>query len=277
MSNKFHIDTFIENKMAIRREVTYICPECHRIAKFSVNNFHGLQVCGDDINIEITDCSLKLNVECIDCESFMFECDKDLANIIADLNHVGIKTTHCCQGHVYPRYRPFDKYASTEIFPFYVSWPYVNISVDGDSALRDKIINIVHKYRDRHAFYYLYQDEQIINIGVDKHIVAYETVSDVTALKKTIDDLPQIKLGQQRFKFSIQAILSLMPIIIVLIALNFAKNDYLIAINVIKWCSVSFGGAILIDGLFLKYINAEIKLRAKALELVEVDKRRKLV
>lgn len=98
-----------------------------------------------------------------------------------------------------------------------------------------------------------------------------------TKLKKTIDDLPQIKLGQQRFKFSIQAILSLMPIIIILVALNFAKNDYLIAINVIKWCSVSFGGAILIDGLFLKYINAEIKLRAKALELVEVDKRRKLV
>jgi hypothetical protein len=98
-----------------------------------------------------------------------------------------------------------------------------------------------------------------------------------TKLKKTIDDLPQIKLGQQRFKFSIQTILSLMPIIIVLIALNFAKNDYLIAINVIKWCSVSFGGAILIDGLFLKYISAEIKLRAKALELVEVDKRRKMV
>jgi hypothetical protein len=98
-----------------------------------------------------------------------------------------------------------------------------------------------------------------------------------TKLKKTIDDLPQIKLGQQRFKFSIQAILSLMPIVIILVALNFAKNDYLIAINVIKWCSVSFGGAILIDGLFLKYINAEIKLRAKALELVEVDKRRKLV
>ena len=98
-----------------------------------------------------------------------------------------------------------------------------------------------------------------------------------TKLKKAIDDLPQIKLGQQRFKFSIQAILSLMPIVIILVALNFAKNDYLIAINVIKWCSVSFGGAILIDGLFLKYITAEIKLRAKALELVEVDKRRKLV
>lgn len=96
-------------------------------------------------------------------------------------------------------------------------------------------------------------------------------------LKKVIDDLPQVKLGQQRFKFSIQAILSLIPIIIILVALNFAKNDYLIAINVIKWCSVSFGCGILIDGLFLKYIDAEIKLRAKALELVEVEKRKGLV
>lgn len=186
MSNKFSIDTFIENKMAIRREVTYICPECHKIARFNVNNIHGLQVCGDDINIEITDCSLKLNVECIDCESFMFECDKDLANIIADLNHAGIKTTHCCQGHVYPRYRPFDKDASTEIFPFYVSWPYVNISVDEDSTLRDKIRSIVRKYRDRHA--YLYQYEPIINIGVTYPIGVYSTISDDIKFKKVIDE-----------------------------------------------------------------------------------------
>lgn len=96
-------------------------------------------------------------------------------------------------------------------------------------------------------------------------------------LKKAIDELPQVKLSQQRFKFSIQAILSLIPIIIILVALNFAKNDYLIAINVIKWCSVSFGCGILIDGLFLKYIDAEIKLRAKALELVEIEKRKSLV
>ena len=98
-----------------------------------------------------------------------------------------------------------------------------------------------------------------------------------TKIKKAIDDLPQVKLGQQRFKFSIQAILSLLPIIIILVALNFAKNDYLIAINVIKWCSVSFGCGILIDGLFLKYIDAEINLRAEASKLVEIEKRKGLV
>lgn len=96
-------------------------------------------------------------------------------------------------------------------------------------------------------------------------------------IKEVIEDLPQIKLGQQRFKFSIQAILSLIPIVIILVALEYAKNDYMIAINVIKWCSVSFIGGILIDGLFLKYLKAETKLRAKALELVEVEKRKGLV
>lgn len=96
-------------------------------------------------------------------------------------------------------------------------------------------------------------------------------------LKEVIDELPQVKLGQQRFKFSVQTILSLVPIVIILVALEYAKNDYLIAINVIKWCSVSFAGAIVIDGLFLKYIKAELSLRNKALELVEVEKRKGLV
>lgn len=96
-------------------------------------------------------------------------------------------------------------------------------------------------------------------------------------LKEVIDELPQVKLGQQRFKFSVQTILSLVPIIIILVALEYAKNDYLIAINVIKWCSVSFASALLIDGLFLKYIKAELSLRNKALDLVEVEKRKGLV
>jgi hypothetical protein len=96
-------------------------------------------------------------------------------------------------------------------------------------------------------------------------------------LKKAIDNLPQIKLSQQRFKFTIQTILALMPIIIILIGINLAKSNFNIAMNVLKWSSVSFGVAILIDGLFLRYITAEVELRSKALELVEIEKRKKLV
>lgn len=96
-------------------------------------------------------------------------------------------------------------------------------------------------------------------------------------LKKVIDNLPQLKLGQQRFKFTIQGILSLVPIIIIMVALDYAKADYLIAINVIKYCSISFGCAIVIDALFLKYIAQEIDIRNDALKLVETEKRKKLV
>lgn len=96
-------------------------------------------------------------------------------------------------------------------------------------------------------------------------------------IKKVIDDLPQIKLGQQRFKFTAQTLLSLIPILIILFALNVAKTNYLIAINVIRWCCVSFICASLIDGLFLKYIAQEISIRTKTLELVEIEKRKGLV
>jgi hypothetical protein len=79
------------------------------------------------------------------------------------------------------------------------------------------------------------------------------------------------------FKFTIQTILSLVPIAIILIGLEFAKKDFMIAVEVIKWCSVSFVGAILIDGLFLKYIHQEVDLRMKTLEMVEIEKRKELV
>lgn len=96
-------------------------------------------------------------------------------------------------------------------------------------------------------------------------------------LKKVVDNLPQLKHSHQVFKFTIQTILSLVPIAIILIGLEFAKKDFTIAIEVIKWCSISFVVAILIDGLFLKYIQQELDLRMKTLEMVEIQKRKELV
>lgn len=98
-----------------------------------------------------------------------------------------------------------------------------------------------------------------------------------TKLKKVVDNLPQLKVGQQAFKFTLQTILSLIPIAIILVGLQFAKTNFLIAVNVIQWCSVSFVCAILIDGLFLKYISQEVDLRIKTLEVVEIEKRKELV
>lgn len=96
-------------------------------------------------------------------------------------------------------------------------------------------------------------------------------------LKKVVENLPQLKHSQQAFKFTIQMILSLIPIAIILVGLEFAKKNFEIAGNVIKWCSISFVVAILIDGLFLKYIQQENDLRTKTLEVVEIEKRKELI
>lgn len=96
-------------------------------------------------------------------------------------------------------------------------------------------------------------------------------------LRKVINDLPQIKKSQQCFKFTSQMILSLLPICIILAGLQLAKSNFLLAIEVIQWCSISFVGAVLIDGLFLKYIHQEVSIRAKTLEVVEIEKRKGLI
>lgn len=96
-------------------------------------------------------------------------------------------------------------------------------------------------------------------------------------LKKVVEKLPQLKVSQQRFKFTIQTILSLIPIAIIIVGLQLAKTNFTIAINVIQWCSLSFTVALLIDGLFLKYIHQEVELRAKTLEMVEIEKRKELI
>lgn len=96
-------------------------------------------------------------------------------------------------------------------------------------------------------------------------------------MKKVVDGLPQIKLTQQRFKFSLQAILSLIPLIILLVAINYAKTNYELAFKVAKYCLISFASAVVIDGLFLKYIDQEKAIRTKTLDLVEVEKRKGLM
>lgn len=96
-------------------------------------------------------------------------------------------------------------------------------------------------------------------------------------LKKAMDNLPQLKVSQQRFKFTIQTILSLIPIVIIQIGVQLAKADFIIAVNVIQWCSLSFAVAMLIDGLALKYIHQEVEIREKTLEMVEIEKRKELI
>ncbi len=96
-------------------------------------------------------------------------------------------------------------------------------------------------------------------------------------LKKLIRKLPEIKLSQQRVKYTIEMVLSIIPLVILMIGGVLARDDTTKAFDTLLMCLGFFIGAIVFDGLFLKYIDAENSLRQKALMNKEVAKREHLV
>lgn len=96
-------------------------------------------------------------------------------------------------------------------------------------------------------------------------------------LKNAVADLPQITYKQQCAKFTLQTIFSLIPYLLITLLLFYAKTNVMIAYTTFTYCLISLGCAELIDGLFLKYIKAEYNLRAKAMEVVEVENRKGLI
>lgn len=96
-------------------------------------------------------------------------------------------------------------------------------------------------------------------------------------MKNAIENLPQLTHKQQCFKFTIQMFIEMMPFAIIGVLLFFAKNETQVAFNTFGACMIAIGISKLIDGLFCKYLKAEYDLRNKSLELVEIEKRKKLV
>ncbi len=96
-------------------------------------------------------------------------------------------------------------------------------------------------------------------------------------LKKLIRKLPEIKLSQQRVKYTFEMALNLTPIGLLTIVGILVRDDAAKAFDTLLMCICFFMGAILFDGLFLKYIDAENDLRQKALLNKEVAKREHLV
>ena len=96
-------------------------------------------------------------------------------------------------------------------------------------------------------------------------------------LKTAIDSLPQIKHNQQCFKFTIQMFIEMIPFIIISLLLFFARNEIDTAYKTFSQCMISIFISKFIDGMFCKYLKAELDLRYKALEIVEIEKRKELV
>ena len=98
-------------------------------------------------------------------------------------------------------------------------------------------------------------------------------VIGLRGFKKQIAKLPDITINQQRFKYSLELIYALFfPIIAYLVIIQF-KSNFTLAYTTFKWCFWFVMAGIIVDKLFIAYIDKEIDLRHKALEKKEIDDR----
>lgn len=93
-------------------------------------------------------------------------------------------------------------------------------------------------------------------------------------IKKLLDKLPDITYNQQKFKFTVQTFVNLIPLFLILIAMFLVADDIKTAYKTFKLCLIFLIFAELIDGFCLKYIEAEIYLRKEALKQKEIEDRK---
>jgi hypothetical protein len=98
-----------------------------------------------------------------------------------------------------------------------------------------------------------------------------------TKIMQTINKFPEIKLSQQRIKFTIQMLFGMLPVGLILIGLILAKDNVNLAFDTAIMCLGFILIAKLFDGLCLKYVHAELTLREEAAKFNEIQSRRNKV
>lgn len=93
-------------------------------------------------------------------------------------------------------------------------------------------------------------------------------------IKKLLNKLPEITYNQQKFKFTAQTLVNLIPLILLLIGMFLVADDIKTAYRTFKLCLIFLVFAELIDGFCLKYIDAELELRKEALKQKEIEDRK---
>lgn len=93
-------------------------------------------------------------------------------------------------------------------------------------------------------------------------------------IKKLLNKLPELTYNQQKFKFTLQTFVNLIPLFLLLIGMFLVADDIKTAYNTFKLCLIFFIFAEIIDGLCLKYIDAELDLRKEALKMKEIEDRK---
>ena len=96
-------------------------------------------------------------------------------------------------------------------------------------------------------------------------------VVSIKILKKVVDKLPEITKSQQVLKYSILGIRALFIPILLLVAMKALKSDFDLAYNTLWLCLIFYTIGIVIDYVFIKYIDRAIEIRYKALEQKVID------
>ena len=72
---------------------TYICPICFNTKEVETEIIGATE--DDDTRVH----HVEYNAYCRDCDSYMFDCDNKLVDVIVALNKLGLTTEYCCIGH----------------------------------------------------------------------------------------------------------------------------------------------------------------------------------
>lgn len=95
----------------------------------------------------------------------------------------------------------------------------------------------------------------------------------VRTISKCINKLPETTLNEQRVKYSVLGIKAMIIPVVLIIIMGLFKRDFVLAYNTSYSCVISYLVAVIIDYLFIAYIDRELDLRKKAREQLEVNKR----
>lgn len=72
---------------------TYVCPICFKTQ--DVETEIAGSTMGEDVRLH----HIEYNAYCRECDSYMFDCDNKLVDVIVALNKLGLTTEYCCIGH----------------------------------------------------------------------------------------------------------------------------------------------------------------------------------
>lgn len=81
---------------------------------------------------------------------------------------------------------------------------------------------------------------------------------------KFLNKLPQVTINEQRFKFGTQTALKIIPLGAAIFALWIARDNVILAFNTALICLAFILAAVVFDGLFIKFIDAEWNIRSAA-------------